>query len=628
MPPINKSHPYLNLKENFDSIPLCNSISDKDLRSKLKEILIFYNNGLPPIDDIYSPQWIPNYVDHGVIHHRNVWVIANRLVKNNPETMKPLNDYEKFCFYCSIWLHDIGISKRLAPIPRRVPRKGDTTLSKLESENIGLFLQRFRNENGNKDKKHPLDNDDLAKIVSGKNMETIRDYHSLISEYFIRNPYPNVTGIEDNRSRPDSTLDPILRNIIGQICRFHQSNWILQYCEEEISYSNETENAPMIKTRYLSALLRLLDGMDQLMNRCLGDSSADIANELAAECPDQKYEISLNHHLEKIVEDVSLEGGKIKIKIENVDTLNDNQKAALEKYKKDIIKTLNECIPYLKDNTEKNTLNISILENNSDINPDRLFEEVNYYFPDPLLNQTHNGNNNIPVAEPDYWNNVDLRTKLLLMIRDYPLGGGESTSYAVKEPLVIQGDIAKAKEKPGLGVAIHSTKFALDVFNGEISKRNINSCIGWSQKKLIQSIPNDPGSLRVIGAYGETLARPSPDLRHTVALLVILANANSLILDPKTYLDYVMCKQREDGAWPANPKETVSEIITVIYAIRLLFYRQSDQDIPDDTRAKCSERLNKGIQWLIKETNPEDEKPRNLWSSYATELPWQKLWTT
>lgn len=411
MPPLDSNHPYLNFKDNFDRIPLCGSISNDHLRNELKNILTFYNNDT----DVYAPQYIQNYVDHGVSHHRNVWIIVNRMVYDNQSLLTHFNDYEKYSLSCAIWVHDIGMSKNLAPIDERAEESTD------ENKFIGHFLERFNLNFNDIDLILKLDDDHIRKC------------HSLISEYFIE--YPAEIKTEDGTAYLGvAIVKPGLRNIIGLICRFHQSQWKLEDCPEETNYDNTS-----IRTRCLSAILRLADSLDQSKIRGYRDGRVNvkslinshirqieklsknntfvmslvnqiktgnvddellekiqkfISTDFAEDTVNRKIANyfrkmypslkSIPHYTNKIVQDINFNDGKILIKYDNTTPLNDYEKAALNRYKNDIYTDINYCSPFIRGKSCK--------KDNSGLNIDKYatnyegqFQEGNFSFEDLLL---------------------------------------------------------------------------------------------------------------------------------------------------------------------------------------------------------------------------------------------------
>jgi hypothetical protein len=422
MPTINEKHPYLNFHEdNFARIPLCGNFSNKHCRDKLRDILKFYNN-----NTVYYPPHIKNYVDHGIVHAQNVWVIANRLIYDNKKILNSLTDFEKFSFCCAIWLHDIGMSKNLAYLEDSASEKKrfKSYLRKyLETEKIDAIINAITMSSVD------------VEIV--RDFETLRKYHSLISDYFIRNPAPIirlVAGIEEPLTSPFAPIDNELKKIIGTICRYHQF-WDLEKCSLNERYRDE-----YIRTRYLSALLRIVDDLDQLTNRCStyysGDSftvlmheitprvqklraikeqigketkielilkeiDSDNVDEKLCDCIKTSIEDnsfpedisnlfrdmlpfleSLIHHKNKMIKDVGIEGGIIKISIDSTACLSPKEQDYLKLYKRDRYQNLKDCCKHIVD------LPCSICSSLQMVTPssfEKLFEDGNFSFKDPFL---------------------------------------------------------------------------------------------------------------------------------------------------------------------------------------------------------------------------------------------------
>lgn len=123
---ITSDHPFLNFSDNFKFIPLC-TIENDELRTNLISFLTSMNSEPDEGDSktlIYGTSHCHWMVGHGIQHSRDVWVIANRFFDSykNLKGLPPLNDKEKYCLSCAIWLHDIGMSTMMAPIGGQIGR--------------------------------------------------------------------------------------------------------------------------------------------------------------------------------------------------------------------------------------------------------------------------------------------------------------------------------------------------------------------------------------------------------------------------------------------------------------------------------------------------------------------------
>jgi len=204
---------------------------------------------------IYGTSHCHWMVGHGIQHSRDVWVIANRFFDSykNLKGLPPLNDKEKYCLSCAIWLHDIGMSTMMAPIGGQIGR-----------------LKGFWNGKNNLNGEFP------QKLTQN----LIRKYHSFLSRFFIINPIPI------SKSNPINNINDELKECIAIICCYHQSKWKF-YNEPGNNYfgtlTSESINQKIlifgkyrtdgdvdINILYLSALLRFFDECDQIKSR-VGD---------------------------------------------------------------------------------------------------------------------------------------------------------------------------------------------------------------------------------------------------------------------------------------------------------------------------------------------------------------------
>ena len=261
MPYITREHPFLDFENNFKEIPLC-QIDDNILKSNLSSFLLAMNSE-PGSGDVYSLIYGYSHCDwmvgHGLQHSRDIWVIANRFfdMYKQDSGLPQLNDLEKYCLSCAIWLHDIGMSTVMAP---------------LNSENIAI--ENFWKENTTEKKEFP----------KRLNENLIRKFHSFLSKYFILNPVQIDSGNPIEYIQTDE-----LKMCIAIICCYHQSKW--QFHDERGNgffgtLTNErigkkelksgiyrTSKYVDINILYLSALLRFFDECDQITSR-IADATA------------------------------------------------------------------------------------------------------------------------------------------------------------------------------------------------------------------------------------------------------------------------------------------------------------------------------------------------------------------
>ncbi len=211
--------------------------------------------------------------------------------------------------------------------------------------------------------------------------------------------------------------------------------------------------------------------------------------------------------------------------------------------------------------------------------------------------------------------------RLLSLIWNYPLVGGNHTSWAVKESAVLKGELKSASQRPGLGIAIFSTELALKAFGNDAESR-IDGCLKWG---LSRTQSESPFLMLVEGTEPITSkTEVKTDFRHTLALSIILARTRKHINHLKHYLQLTLDLQRDDdGGWPPGEGITVSEVFTVFYAAEFLTLCNLIEDIPKEMRRKAVLARDKGIDWLI-----NDADQNKLWKSGVLDYPWDSLLST
>jgi hypothetical protein len=176
-------------------------------------------------------------------------------------------------------------------------------------------------------------------------------------------------------------------------------------------------------------------------------------------------------------------------------------------------------------------------------------------------------------------------------------------SWAIKESQVFLGNLEKAKQNPGLGIAILSVEFALNFF-GEIANERIDDCINWG---IIRTQKSKPFFVQVKYTDERTTnIKHVPDFRHTIALGIILSKTNKYPSHLDEYLKFIITNQHEDGGWSAGQGLTASELFSCLYAIELLMLNRENPIIIK----KVDASIQKATNWLIKE-----QSEYNLWRS-------------
>ena len=217
-------------------------------------------------------------------------------------------------------------------------------------------------------------------------------------------------------------------------------------------------------------------------------------------------------------------------------------------------------------------------------------------------------------------NRAALAHDLLAYFWRYPNAPHGHVSWAAKESAALLGELDRARRSPGLGIAIVSTELAVNVF-GSRSDGQIAACLQWA---MGQTDP-DPPHLVMAEQREEITSQlvRREDLRHTIALGIILARCKRSPSRLRTYLRVVSERQRPDGGWEPGTGSTVSEVFTAIYAVELLDLATRDGNSTADERALYQERRNTGIDWLI-----DNRTPDTMWASGVFSYSWDTPWTT
>ena len=161
--------------------------------------------------------WFPNYTDHSTLHSMDVLYYCNQLLG---EQVQALTIPECYATVMACYLHDVGMA-----IPR----------NDLDAFTQKLDMEEYR-------KKNPYAKPDTV----------IRDYHHELSGLFIRK-YADLFDIPS---------EDLLFAII-QISRGHRKTDLF----DETEYPNLQTPDGVIRTAFLSALVRLADEIDMGADR-------------------------------------------------------------------------------------------------------------------------------------------------------------------------------------------------------------------------------------------------------------------------------------------------------------------------------------------------------------------------
>lgn len=219
-----------------------------------------------------------------------------------------------------------------------------------------------------------------------------------------------------------------------------------------------------------------------------------------------------------------------------------------------------------------------------------------------------------PTADP-------LLLALLSFFWRYPSGGGNRVSWAVKESFVFRGKLDRAREDPGLGAAIITTEFALDVFGNE-AQPAINGVVAWALSRCATEPP-----YLLLAEFFDTRTSEivkRPDFRHTLAFAVVLARTRRLDSHLREYLKLTLETQNPDGGWHPGEGATVSEAFTVLYAVEFLTLCGSDESLSREIRQCCLDRRSRAISWLVSAAEGS-----GMWQSgVINEFVWDDVVTT
>lgn len=211
---------------------------------------------------------------------------------------------------------------------------------------------------------------------------------------------------------------------------------------------------------------------------------------------------------------------------------------------------------------------------------------------------------------------------LLSFFWRYPNGEGNRASWAVKESFVFRGNLDKAREHPGLGAAIITTEFALEVFGNE-AQPSIDGVVTWALSRCDTQPPYMLLAEFFDPRTSEFVKRP--DFRHTLAFAIILARTRNLDSSHLSdYLKLTIETQKPDGGWHPGDGATDSEVFTVLYAVELLTLCAAVERLPMETRKNYLDSRSRAISWLVSAT-----KESGMWQSgVINEFIWDDVVTT
>lgn len=196
---------------------------------------------------------------------------------------------------------------------------------------------------------------------------------------------------------------------------------------------------------------------------------------------------------------------------------------------------------------------------------------------------------------------------LLEFVWSYPQVGEAEECWAVKESLVLTGDLVGARKEPGLGVAIVTTELAQVAFRDHAIDR-IKGVVAWAMARAERAPPYR--MLAVLGR-GTEHEETRLDRRHTFALGIVLARSQLLPDHVREYVKFAAEDQEPDGGWPTESLTTVSRLFTAIYAIEFLNLAVAGKALSSELASQAQRARAQGILWMIRERRQNG----GLWSS-------------
>lgn len=214
---------------------------------------------------------------------------------------------------------------------------------------------------------------------------------------------------------------------------------------------------------------------------------------------------------------------------------------------------------------------------------------------------------------------TEVACKILALVWDYPMQDGIHASWAVKEHLVLKGQLEAAQNKPGLGIALFSVELAMKAF-GDLAESRIDRCIAWALSQtrgsfLIQIEKTEP--------IDEKVEDYIPDFRHTLAFAIILARSKRMMNYVLQCVILALSYQTHDGGWPKSKGEPISEIFGALYAVELLTICGLEPTFSTDIQRQAISARNRGVHWLVSEM-----QKRYLWRSGFVTEDWDRCFAT
>lgn len=186
---------------------------------------------------------------------------------------------------------------------------------------------------------------------------------------------------------------------------------------------------------------------------------------------------------------------------------------------------------------------------------------------------------------------------LLRLVWNYPRLGAEEKSWAVKESAVLLGEMATAREHPGLGISIVTTELGLLAF-GSAAESRIAGVATWA----LQHCEREPPfrmTANVRDPIGFATIEVKPDLRHTMAFGIVLIRANRDLARAAGYLALALDAQQDDGGWMAADPTGDRAVFATLYGAELVCLGAGNPVLRPDLRRRLPRARRRALEWLI-----------------------------
>jgi hypothetical protein len=207
---------------------------------------------------------------------------------------------------------------------------------------------------------------------------------------------------------------------------------------------------------------------------------------------------------------------------------------------------------------------------------------------------------------------------LLRKLWKYPDAGGIYSSWAVKESDTLRGEVGRAAQRPGLGIALFTTELATEVF-GIKSQPKIRACVDWGVSRTAAS----PPYLLVEESLDPITGRitKKSDFRHTLALGILMTRSGTHVNHQRHYLQIALENVCGDGGWPAVLDGKESDLPATAYGVE---YIAALSRYNWATTEGITDALRLGQEWLILSTSSDGGWSTGIFAGTS----WDHVWST